>query len=104
MNDSLTFNQLRKALSERGEGYAGVYDWSPTDWGCAAAGEMGELCNLLKKMRRGTHVELKDVAYEIADTVMYLDLLAARLGIELDLAVREKFNIVSERLGLKNRL
>ncbi len=29
-----------------------VKDWTPQDWALAMAGEVGELCNLLKKVKR----------------------------------------------------
>jgi len=78
------------------------------------AGEVGEACNLVKKLRRLTGptmesggantpdstVDIVDqIGKELADTIIYADLLAARLGIDLGQAVRDKFNIVSERVG-----
>lgn len=77
----------------------GIDAWSVTDWGCAMAGEAGELCNLLKKMRRGEDIPLKAVADEIADVVIYLDLLCAKLDINLPRAIADKFNEVSKRVG-----
>lgn len=101
----LGFDRLRSANVQRCEDVFHQLDsWSPTDWACAAAGEMGEACNLIKKLRRGEDISLTDVGYELADTVIYLDLLAARLGINLGEAVREKFNIVSDRRGSEVRL
>lgn len=90
--------------------------WSPTDWACAMAGEAGEVCNAVKKLRRladGTntakdpHTEaeaLKDIGAEIADTIIYLDLLAARLGLDLSVEVQSKFNEVSRRMYSPVRL
>ena len=84
-----------------------IKSWSPTDWATALAGECGELCNLVKKMRRIVsepenlpHNEditpyallVKAAAEEMADTLIYLDLLAARLHINLSDAVIRKFN------------
>lgn len=75
------------------------------------AGEAGEVCNAVKKLRRladGTNtakdpqttVEVVEaIANELADTVIYADLLAARLHINLDHAVVRKFNEVSERMN-----
>lgn len=63
------------------------------------AGECGEACNKIKKMRRGEDVPIKDVAHELADMVIYADLLATNLGISLGDAVQEKFNLVSDRQG-----
>jgi NTP pyrophosphatase (non-canonical NTP hydrolase) len=105
-NNPLTFDELRKANVERCEKHFNhnLYQWSPLEWGGAAAGEMGELCNLLKKMKRGEHIEIEDVSHEIADCVVYLDLLSAALGIDLGEAVRTKFNIVSDRKNSKIKL
>jgi NTP pyrophosphatase (non-canonical NTP hydrolase) len=79
-------------------------DWSEMEWGCAAAGEMGELCNLLKKRGRGEKIPLKSVMDEIADVIIYLDLLAAKLGLQLSGPIREKFNEVSHRKGSNIKL
>lgn len=92
----LTFDWLRAANVERCEAvFHRLHEWSPTDWATAAAGEIGELCNLIKKMRRGETIDEERVASELADCVIYLDLLAARLDIDLGEAVRDKFNRVS---------
>jgi len=80
-----------------------VAQWSETDWACAAAGELGEACNLIKKRRRGENVPVADVARELADAVTYLDLLACRLGIDLGQALVDKFNEVSDRIGSSHR-
>ncbi len=42
--------------------------------------------------------------HKLADAVTYLDLLAARMGIDLEQAVQEKFNIVSAKIGSEIRL
>lgn len=99
MND-LSFNKLRETNVRRcNEAFRPLEDWTPTDWGCALAGEVGEACNLLKKMLRGEPVDKEDVANELADVQTYLDLLAARLDIDLGAAVVRKFDIVSRRRG-----
>lgn len=99
--DNLSFAHLSVANRERCTYFGhSVQDWSPTDWACAMAGECGEACNLIKKQRRGDAVDVDDIADELADLVIYTDLLAARLGIDLGAAVRRKFNAVSERLKL----
>ena len=96
----LSFNELRAANVTRCEqSFHGCDEWSPCDWMTAACGELGEAANLIKKMRRGEEIPIQQVAYEIADTVIYLDLLAHRLRIDLGAAVREKFDIVSKRVG-----
>ncbi len=100
-NQILTFQELRTANVERCENSFkhSINDWSPSDWAMAATGELGELCNLLKKRLRGEDINQQDISHELADTVIYLDLLATRLDIDLAEAVRRKFNIVSERIG-----
>lgn len=98
----LTFAEFQRVNRERCEGPTfghGVMDWSPNDWATALAGEVGEACNLLKKMRRGEEVPLQKIADELADAQTYLSLLADRLGIDLERATVEKFNEVSRRRG-----
>lgn len=96
----LDFDTLREANVSRCESaFFLLYAWSPNDWATALAGEVGELCNLLKKMRRGDVVDPAEIAKELGDIVTYADLLAARLGIDLGEATRAKFNEVSDRRG-----
>jgi NTP pyrophosphatase (non-canonical NTP hydrolase) len=103
---SLDLLTLRKANVERcvTAFKHNLDDWSEMEWGCAAAGEMGELCNLLKKRRRGEDIPLKAVMDEIADVIIYLDLLSAKLGVHLSGPIREKFNETSEHRGSNIRL
>lgn len=101
----LTFDELRRVNYERcNKDIRPIDEWSPLEWGGAMAGEAGELCNFLKKLRRGSKVKKKDIAHELADVVTYADLVAARMDIDLGEAVREKFNLVSKRWGSKYRL
>ena len=83
--------------------------WSLTDWGCAVAGETGELCNVLKKVHRGDYTleqanERKLIANEAADVVIYLNLLCQRAGISLKEAIVEKFNSKSDEIGSSIKL
>jgi NTP pyrophosphatase (non-canonical NTP hydrolase) len=101
----LTFDELRKVNVARCEkDIRPINDWSPLEWGGAMAGEAGELCNFLKKMKRGAKVKKKDLAHELADVITYADLIAAQQGIDLGEAIREKFNIVSKRWNSKYKL
>lgn len=45
-----------------------------------------------------------DLAVEIADTFIYLDLLAQSQGIDLETAVIDKFNRTSTKIGYDNKL
>jgi len=114
---TLTFAFLRRRNVQRCEDvFHPLRDWSPTDWACAMAGEAGELCNVVKKMRRLDGADAKDdtpdrrdsltveAAVELADTVIYADLVAARLGIDLGRAVIAKFNAVSVTRGSSFKL
>jgi NTP pyrophosphatase (non-canonical NTP hydrolase) len=79
-------------------------------WGCALAGEVGELCNVLKKYERQMPTDPSpDTLYvaigeEIADVLTYLDLLAAWFDIDLARVTATKFNKVSQRSGFPERL
>lgn len=86
--------------------------WNAADWGNALAGECGELCNEIKKFRRTesgikgkavtprqANERLRAIADEAADTFLYLDLVCAFFGIDLQLAIARKFNEVSVREG-----
>ncbi len=108
----LSFEQLREANVRRCEQvFHKLCDWSPTDWATAMAGECGEACNLIKKLRRLDGADmLKDSHFnrqalvlatgkELADLVIYADLLAARLGLDLGDEVARKFNQVSQERG-----
>lgn len=79
-------------------------DWIPLSWGGALAGEVGELCNYLKKMSRGDKIPKKALAHEISDIMTYLSLLSDKLDIDMEEAIVEKFNIVSKRWGSKFKL
>ena len=97
----LSFSQLRETSLTRclADYKHGLSEWSALEWAGAMCGEAGETANLAKKLRRGEYVPLEDIADEIADTVIYADLLAASLGITLGDAVVAKFNKTSRKIG-----
>lgn len=81
-------------------------DWSYNDWMVAVCGEVGELANMLKKIRRGDlgpgdfeHHWRAMIADEIADIAIYLDILALQFNLDLGTVIREKFNRKSEQVG-----
>jgi NTP pyrophosphatase (non-canonical NTP hydrolase) len=116
----LSFARLREVnvarCNEAFHPNGGMEEWSPLEWAGAVAGEAGEAANMAKKLRRldtGDQPldspEYRDVladqiVEELADTVIYADLLAARVGKDLEEAIRQKFNKVSIERGVKHRL
>lgn len=104
-NLSLTFAELREANVARcNDVFHKFEDWSHNDWAVALTGEVGELCNLLKKARRGEKIKIMDMASELADIMIYLDLLAASLEVDLAREVILKFNEVSDKRGSNIKL
>lgn len=94
------------------------YDNQPlTYWTTALAGEVGELCNMIKKMQRverggmdgGSSYTAKDITKEmlkeeIGGIAIYLDLLASLLDISLEEAIIDTFNSKSEKMGFREKL
>ena len=110
----MNFSDLRRANRARqSEYYVAVsgFSWTGPHYGNAIAGEVGELCNVIKKLDRGLPSDvaqqeslLASIGDEIADVAIYLDLLAEHFGIDLGECIRRKFNSTSERLGFLTRL
>ena len=111
-NDFAVFNR-RRCEAENGFNHT-VSDWSLSDWMTAVVGELGEAANVAKKLNRvrdgiNGNVETEDqlramLADEVADTFIYLDLLAQSQGFSLQDAVISKFNRTSEKIGYANTL
>lgn len=116
---TLTFETLQQINKLRALRWhpGGIKEWSVNDWLLAMGGEAGEALNAGKKHRRilskvQQHGDVPtDLAQaedhileELADTVIYADLVATRLGRSLADAVRAKFNAISEREGFPERL
>lgn len=87
-------------------------EWDPTNAitveyrGNELAGEVGEACNVIKKLARerlgirGTRATKAQLAEELADVVICVDLIAMQMGIDLAHAVEEKFNATSAKYKL----
>ena len=96
----MDFDELRAANTRRDqESYQMCREWTLADWGLALAGEVGEACNLIKKTRRGEGIPAELIMNEIADVIIYADLLADSLGESLHDAIIRKFNATSNRIG-----
>lgn len=110
---SLSFEHFSNANRERCEAPDGfrhkVSGWSEAEWLAAATGEMGEVAHVVKAMLRKrdglisntlSDEELQNMlGEEIADTIIYLDLLAQKAGLSIEEAIRNKFNTMSEKIG-----
>ncbi len=86
-----------------------VEDWDTSDWFLATMGELGEAANVAKKLNRirdgiiGNKEKKEELIIklrlEIADTFIYLDLLATHEGIDLEQAIKDAWNKKSEQIG-----
>jgi len=105
--DYLSFNNLRTANEIR------QAEWCPDQnipdlsfRGLELAGEVGEACNVMKKLERerlgwrGSRDTREHLAEELADVIICCDLVAMQSGIDLGAAVRAKFNATTEKVGL----
>lgn len=115
----MTFEELSYVNRKRAERWhkGGLDEWSVNDWLAAFGGEAGEALNAGKKHRRilgglqqhgNVPTDQRDaeekIMEELADTVIYADLVASRLGLSLSEAVVKKFNAISQREGFPERL
>ena len=110
MTRLLTFEALRYANVQRNK------EWDPDGQitavfrGLELAGEIGELCNMIKKLERermgllGSRVGLIDLAYEMGDCQVCLDQLAMHYSVDLDITVKHIFNRKSEEQGFLTRI
>ena len=106
-------SNLKRCESPQGFNHK-LGSWSLSDWMTAVLGELGEAANVAKKLNRvrdgipgnkETEAELREkFARELADTFIYLDLMAQAAGIDLPATVREVFNAKSEQIGYPHRL
>lgn len=114
---AIDLERFRAVNVERARDGFRCYDNQPlTYWTTALAGEVGELCNMVKKMQRverggvdgGSSYKASDISREmlkeeIGGIAIYLDLLASLMDIDLEEAVVDTFNRKSEQLGFPQR-
>lgn len=122
---SLTFEEFSKVNASRGRRWhrEGIQEWTLSDWAVAMAGEAGECCDAIKKLRRietgaannAEHqIDTLEEAFlkigdEVADTVIYCDLLLHRLSImagseiTLEDVIKRKFNRTSDRYNFPEK-
>ena len=94
--------------------HAGASPWTLADYSNALAGEVGEICNKIKKIRRielghsGGQLRnqprevgplIEELRGELGGAFVYLLSLADALCVDLTDAIREEFNKVSDEQG-----
>jgi NTP pyrophosphatase (non-canonical NTP hydrolase) len=108
--DMSIFSAANRKRCESPKGFNhNLNDWSLSDWMTATMGELGEAANVVKKLNRDrdgvpgnkeSQEELEEqLSLELADTFIYLDLLAQAAGINLSIAVAAAFNAKSKQIG-----
>ena len=105
-----TYHTLRAANDARSVHWEKNGKFDASFFGCELAGEVGEACNVIKKLERerlgapGSRDTVTHLAEELADVLIVVDLIASRYGIDLEVAVRQKFNATSAKVGLPVQL
>ena len=114
----MDLQEFSRANRERCESPSGfnheLMSWSTSDWFTALVGELGEAANIAKKLNRvrdgipgndESPDELRvKLGRELADTFIYLDLLAQSVGVQLSRVVPLVFDAKSEKIGYATRL
>lgn len=115
----LSFEELSSVSFDRAKRWHGgdIHEWSVNDWLTAFGGEAGEALNAGKKHRRilsglqqhgnvpaDLEAAEEKIMEELAESVIYADLVARRLGRSLADAIVKKFNAISEREEFPERL
>lgn len=110
--DMLKFAAMNRDRCQAPGGFNhAISDWSLSDWFTATMGELGEAANVAKKLNRardgiaGNEESVVDLraalADEIADTFIYLDLLAQSQGFVLAEIVMAKWDKTSRKIGYR---
>jgi len=109
--EAVAWQALRQANTARQQEWdTGAEKVSASFRGLELAGEVGEACNVIKKLERerigikGSRDTVEHLAEELADAVICSDLIAASYGVELWTAIVAKFNATSEKHGFSTRL
>jgi len=104
LTDLRTANRARQAEWDRGSDITSSYR------GNELAGEVGEACNIIKKLERerlgirGSRSNVGALAEELADVIICVDLIAMGYGLDLGKAVIDKFNKTSKANELSTML
>ena len=113
--DIRSFSRANRARCEDPRGFNhSLESWSLSDWFTATMGELGEAANIAKKLKRvrdgvpgnedSPEILRQKLASELADTFIYLDLLAQAAGVDLVTAIESTFDAKSEKIGYPVRI
>lgn len=97
-------NRVRQAEWDTGSQLTASYR------GNELAGEVGEACNVIKKLERerlgiiGSRDTVEHLTEELADVIICVGLLAMHYEIDIDRAVTRKFNATSVKNNLTTRM
>lgn len=109
-NQPLSFEMLREANIARQLEWPGNEKCDLAFRAIEFSEEAGEVAGAIKKYLRGqrgiagSKMTIGDIADEMGDVLVSLDLVAGMLGINLAKAAANKFNATSEKVGLQTRL
>lgn len=102
----MNFETLREANKTRQEEWTGSENATLEFRTIEVAGEFGEVAEAVKKYLRsvygikGSTATVEDIADEMSDAIIALDLLANNLNINLGEAIKTKFNKTSMKYDL----
>lgn len=109
MSNQRSYYTLRDANLARMKEWVSEVKLSLSFKGNELAGEVGEACNIIKKLDRerlglrGSRATLEELKEELSDVIICVDLIAMEVGLDLEQAVKDKFNKTSEQRGLSTR-
>lgn len=102
----LTIETLQSKNYDRNKIWDPEEKLTPLFFAAELAGEVGEACNVVKKLEReklglrGSRDTIEHLGEELADVIIVACLLANQFDIDLDDAICEKFNKTSNLLQL----
>lgn len=105
----MSLDKLRDANRRRHKEWAHGEDVDLSFRGVELAGEVGEVCNEIKKLERvrlnlvGSKTDLEGIKEELADVMISADLIAMDLGIDMASEIQKKFDKTSRKYNLSAR-
>lgn len=117
INSKLNIADFSELSAERAENGFKTYRNVPiTYWTTALAGEVGELCNMIKKIERvknggidggssytAASLSKDNLAEEIGGIFIYLNLLSRLLDVDMEEAIIDTFNSKSDKYGFPQK-